>query len=101
MQLRRGWNNYEAGKSLKAAYNTHGEGNNDANDDLLHDIPYLRRFAESRPVNPWRVRRLRRRRILILALCNCELDVPIEQPRKDAISLCSNPSTSWRRKTMR
>src|SRR6266404_8038795 len=30
------------------------------------------------------VRCLSRRRILIRALCNCDLDVPIEQPRRDA-----------------
>src|SRR5205085_7419401 len=41
---------------------------------------------------------LRRSRNFNLALCSCDLLLPIEQPTSSAISLCSNPSTSCRTK---
>lgn len=40
-------------------------------------------------------------RILWRALCNWDLELPTEQPRKFAISRCSYPATSWSRKMRR
>src|ERR1043165_1034839 len=37
----------------------------------------------------------------ILALCNCDFDVPTEQPNNLATSSCSCPSTSCKTKTAR
>jgi hypothetical protein len=36
-----GENNYKAGKSYQACYTAHGKSNKHANDNLLHDIPFV------------------------------------------------------------
>lgn len=47
MYLLRAGNDHEAGKPDDTRHGTHGESNKHANDNLLHDIPFIVQPAET------------------------------------------------------